>query len=494
MANREINATLQGLRQTGAQVEYLSLDVRNTEELHTALASIRNTYGPIKGIIHGAGTLADRMITAKTLEQFTQVFDTKVVGLHALLNATRDDDLKQIVLFSSVAARTGNRGQVDYAMANEVLNKVAWQESRRRPACKVTAINWGPWDGGMVTSTLKKEFQRNHVPLIDIPDGARALVMEMAAGFNAPAEIVVGGMVSAEPLEPPSKQPTSLSLSFKREIDLETVPVLGSHMLDGKPVVPLALMTEWFGHGALHQNPGLVLQGFDDLRVLKGIRLNDKKKLIRLMAGKAAKNGSTYEVPVELRDGVNEGVDVIHSNARAILSDALPPPPIFKKPLNGRDEAYFRSITEVYEKILFHGSDLRGIEEVISLSSQGMVARIASAPDPEKWMTNPHRTRWIGDPLALDCAFQMASLWCYEETGSVSLPSYCASYRQYTRVFPSSGLTAVLVVTAQTDRKLRADITLLDANEVVVAQIKGYEAVMDTSLIKAFKPQLAATA
>ncbi len=494
MANREINSNLEGLRLAGAQVEYHSLDVRNTEQVQTVLAAVRKTHGPIKGFIHGAGTLADRLITAKTMEQFRRVFDTKVMGLHALLTATRDDDLKQIVLFSSVAARTGNRGQVDYAMSNEVLNKVAWQEARRRPQCKVTSINWGPWDGGMVTSALKKEFQRNHIPLIDLAEGARALAFEMASAYQAPAEIVVGGMMADERFEPVLKDPARLTLSFEREIDLETVPVLGSHMLDGKPVVPLALMTEWFGHGALHQNPGLVLQGFDDLRVLKGIRLDDKKKLVRLMAGKASKNGSTYEVPVELRDGILEGREVIHSNARAILSDTLPAPPPFKKPDHIKPQTYLRSIAEIYDKILFHGTDLRGIEKIISHSSTGMVARVASAPEPEKWMASPHRTRWIGDPLALDCAFQMASLWCYEEIGSVSLPSYCASYRQYTRAFPSNGLTAVLVVTAQTDRKLRADITLLDSNDVVVAQVSGYEAVMDTSLIKAFKPQLAATA
>ncbi len=260
----------------------------------------------------------------------------------------------------------------------------------------------------------------------------------------------MGAMLSDETFEPVLEQPAQLSLSFKREIDLETVPVLGSHMLDGKPVVPLALMTEWFGHGALHQNPGLLLQGFDDVRVLQGIRLDHKKKLIRLMAGKAFKKGSTYEVPIELRDGIQEGREVIHSNARAILSDSLPTPLPFQKPDHVNPPAYMRRITEIYDKILFHGSALRGIEEIISHSSQGMVARVASAPDPEKWMTRPHRTRWIGDPLALDCAFQMASLWCYEETGSVSLPSYCASYRQYTRVFPGKGLTAVLFVTAQT--------------------------------------------
>ena len=53
----------------------------------------------------------------------------------------------------------------------------------------------------------------------------------------------------------------------------------------------MALMTEWFAHGALHENPGLVLHGLDDIRVLKGIRLESEKKHIRLLAGKAKKTG-----------------------------------------------------------------------------------------------------------------------------------------------------------------------------------------------------------
>jgi NAD(P)-dependent dehydrogenase (short-subunit alcohol dehydrogenase family) len=494
LANREINTAIDRLKGAGAQVEYMSLDVRKADQVRTALDAIRQRYGPIRGIIHGAGILADRLIVDKTPEQFNRVFDTKITGLHTLLTATQQDDLKQIILFSSVAARTGNRGQVDYAMANEALNKVAWQETRRRPDCNVVAVNWGPWDGGMVSPSLKKEFRRHDIPLIDLKQGADCLFMEMTANRSRPAEIVVGAMMPANRPEamPPPSDP--LALSFKREIDIETVPVLESHVLDGKPVVPLALMTEWFAHGALHANPGLMLHGFDDLRVLKGIRLAGKKKLIRLMAGKAHRNRAIYEVPLELRNGVKDGREVVHSNTKAILGDSPLEPPPFEKPDQLEANGYYRSMSEVYEKILFHGPDLRGIEEIISLSPHGMIARVASAPVPEQWIRNPHRTRWIGDPLALDCAFQMASLWCYEQTGSVSLPSYCAAYRQYAQRFPEGGLTAVLLVTAQTDRKIRADITFVDGDDQVVAQIFGYEAVMDTALIKAFKPQLAASA
>ena len=98
------------------------------------------------------------------------------------------------------------------------------------------------------------------------------------------------------------------------------------------------------------------------------------------------------------------------------------------------------------------------------------------------------RSRWILDPLALDSAFQMATLWCYEEKGMVSLPSYCASYRQYRKKLPSDGVVAVLKVETVSDRKMTGQFTFLDADNTVIATLNGYEAIMDAGLMDAFKP------
>ena len=502
MANREMSKNLDRLKSTGSDVIYYSVDVRDYDSVSSIFNKIRSSHGPITGIIHGAGILEDRFIADKTLKQFEKVFDTKVMGLKVLLDATKEDTLKYIVLFSSITARMGNKGQVDYAMANEVLNKTAWQESILRPDCKVISINWGPWDGGMVSSSLKREFAKNGIPLIPIEDGAKCTLYEMMGDKGAPAEVVIGSKIIADnetdgkirrssekKQEAVLRNKDHLSLTFKRELDVEKYPVLNSHILDGKPVVPFALMTEWFGHGALHENPGLILSGFDDMRILKGIKLDQEKKLIRLMAGKARKNGKNYEVDVELRNGFKDNLPVIHSRAKAILTDDPPLPPVFSSSEYFDSKTYPRSMDEVYEKILFHGNELRGIKKITGYSPEGIIAEISPAPSPSKWMTDPLRNRWIGDPLVLDSAFQMAIIWCYDEMGKVSLPAYFASYRQYCDRFPANGVTAILKVKKATDHIMRGDFTFLDPDNIIVARLSGYEAVFDASLYKAFKPQ-----
>jgi acyl transferase domain-containing protein/acyl carrier protein len=196
VATRDIRATVAALAAAGAEVRYRSVDVADRDALDGALAEVRRDWGGIDGVVHGAGVLADKLIAEQTDDQFLRVFRTKVDGLRALLDATRGDGLSVLCLFSSVAGRYGNPGQVAYAAANEVLNKVARAEAARRgAACRVVSLNWGPWDGGMVSDGLREAFARRGVPLIAVEDGAQAFVAEMLGG--GATEVVLGGRLVA---------------------------------------------------------------------------------------------------------------------------------------------------------------------------------------------------------------------------------------------------------------------------------------------------------
>ena len=199
LATREVRQTLSAIEATGCQACYLAVNITDNKAVTAALNKVRAELGPITAVVHGAGVLADKLIADKTDAAFASVFDTKVLGLQVLLNATRNDALKVLCVFSSVAARTGNRGQVDYAMANEILNKVAVAERNRRGAdCVVKSFGWGPWDGGMVSPSLKAHFEAMGTTLIPLEAGSRMLVEELSDLQNDEVELVIGGGVLPE--------------------------------------------------------------------------------------------------------------------------------------------------------------------------------------------------------------------------------------------------------------------------------------------------------
>jgi NAD(P)-dependent dehydrogenase (short-subunit alcohol dehydrogenase family) len=490
-ANREILRNLERIRSTGVQVHYHQVDIRNERAVGAAIEAIRAQIGPIKGLIHGAGILADRLIEDKTEEQFASVYATKVVGLRNLLAALSADSLRALVLFSSSTGRFGRSGQVDYAVANEVLNKMAQCVARQHPACRVVSVNWGPWDGGMVTPSLKKVFENEGIGLIPLEAGADYLVQEMRQA-NGPVEVVVlgpGSRVPAapepSPADPNGTKATKLVQVFERELSLERYPVLQSHIIDGRAVVPMALILEWLGHAALHGNPGLLFHGFNDLRICKGVQISeDHPRSIRVLTGKACKRDSLYQVPVELHGSAN-GRDVLHASAEIVLAARKPSgqPLIRDLPQSpyGRDRA------EDYNERLFHGPMLQGIEQIESCSTHGISATVSAAPAPASWMQTPLRPAWVADPLVLDCSFQLMILWSFELLGTAGLPCFAARYRQFRRSFPRDGVRVVVSVTHQNAHQALADIDYVDQAGEVIATMSGYECVIDASLNQAFR-------
>ncbi|MET7639993.1 SDR family oxidoreductase [Streptomyces sp. NPDC005438] len=179
------------------RAHYLRVDVRDEGAVRTALAEVRQRWGPITGVVHAAGVLADQRVEDKTEEQFDAVFGTKVEGLRALLAATREDPLKLLCVFSSVVAATGNAGQCDYAMANETLHHVLAAERSARPEAVVRSLLWGPWEGGMVTPELAEVFRFGGVDLIPLPVGARSFAEELTSTAERPQVLLTAGRALA---------------------------------------------------------------------------------------------------------------------------------------------------------------------------------------------------------------------------------------------------------------------------------------------------------
>ncbi|OGR64160.1 MAG: hypothetical protein A2X31_12880 [Elusimicrobia bacterium GWB2_63_22] len=487
LAAREIRAQLNRFEAAGSRAAYYSADIRDAASVAEALAKVKKDLGPVRGLVHGAGVLADKLLQDKTDEQFSSVFDTKVTGLRNILSALDLSKLKALALYSSSTARFGRTGQCDYAMANEVLNKTARLLARRLPDCRVASFNWGPWDGGMVNDGLKALFAKEGVGVIGLKEGGRFLVNELSLQ-GGPAEVVVVARPKTVPAVTPPASGQALARAFDFPVSVADSPFLRSHVINGKAVVPTAVITEWLAHAALHGNPGLLFHGFNGLKIYKGILLDGGTYKISAMAGKASKANGLFTVPAELRGPNGE----LHAGAEIVLAAALPaaaaPAPDFPiKP-------YPRAAEKAYGEILFHGEDMRFIRSVAGVSDKGIVLDAAASLPPASWMRSPLRDRWLADPAALDAAFQGMILWTFENSGACSLPNSAAAYRQFAQ-FPRGGVRISARVTRSAEHSCTADIDFTDDKGNLVARLEGYDSTVDKALNAAFrKKELSATA
>jgi len=173
----EINDTLDAIRAAGGRAHYVSCDVRDASRLKAIIAEEEARLGPVTGLVHGAGNIADKTIQRKTADDFDMVVGPKVYGLEACLESLDLAGLKYLVMFSSTSAYFGNGGQTDYSMANEVMNKFAFSFKRSHPGCTTMAIDWGLWDGGsMASDSIRNAVKDSEIVLIPVEVGTEYFV------------------------------------------------------------------------------------------------------------------------------------------------------------------------------------------------------------------------------------------------------------------------------------------------------------------------------
>ena len=139
----EIEAEIDALRGSGADIRVELADVTDAPAMDAMLARIDADLPPLGGVIHSVGVLSDAAIGNQSWDNFETVMWPKILGAWHLHRATVDRDLDMFVLFSSVAGVLGNPGQANHAAANAFLDQLA--AHRRALGLAGQAIAWGAW-------------------------------------------------------------------------------------------------------------------------------------------------------------------------------------------------------------------------------------------------------------------------------------------------------------------------------------------------------------
>lgn len=407
LAQRELRDNLARFERAGANVRYYAADVTDRAGLAEVLDRVRAECGPIQGLLHAAGVLADKEIRHKTVEQFRRVFATKVEGLRNLLEATVADALTHIICFSSVAAHTGNVGQVDYAMANAVMNRVCARErSRRGAGCLVKSIGWGPWAGGMVDPGLATRFRKMGVDLIPMADGAQFFADEFTGRNGADVEVLFGGGLDRfGGRRAPFDEARRFDVRFHRD----THPYIDSHVIRDTPVAPVVAVSELALAAARSMLADDSLVTTARLRVLRGMSLpnyEDGGDRFRIDCRLEEDNGVARVRVLGMDETPYYSIDVPLGPGR----DA--PPPEGPERL---DLTPWQRNGPIYGGVLFHGPALQPIASLDGISDSACVATLRVPREP------PPNT--ITPLVLLDGGLQLAVLWIGDRLGGAALPT-----------------------------------------------------------------------
>ncbi|KVW78872.1 type I polyketide synthase [Burkholderia ubonensis] len=129
---------------TGLRVDYRACDVADRDALAAVFAQAAQ-HGPLRGIFHCAGVLADGAFATLDDAAFERVARAKVLGGWNLHQLSRGLDLDAFVLYSSLASLLGSAGQGNYAAANGFMDQLA--HARHALGLPALSVNWPGWDG-----------------------------------------------------------------------------------------------------------------------------------------------------------------------------------------------------------------------------------------------------------------------------------------------------------------------------------------------------------
>ena len=495
LRDRAIRKNIQAFRQLGVRVEYHAADVRDPKEFGDIINSLYARYGRIDAVLHGAGVIEDKLLVNKTLDSFARVFDTKVDSTFVLAQKLRPETLQWLIFFTSVAGRTGNRGQCDYAGANEVVNRFAWWLQRKWTHVRVKAFNWGPWESGMVSDEVNRQFRERGVIPIPPKAGSEFLLREMLEDQSGQVELIAGIFEfhkaqpsSSQRLPLLSSQPRTVnerSIEYEHFFSLQNEPYLRDHQLDGVPVVPAAVALELMAEVVQAGWPHLHVVEARNHRLLRGITLQggaEKRVLVRAQVSSAGALADVI-VSVDIVDAAQPAF--LFYRADFVLGQQLPNPLAAPIPKAIAPAPY--TVAEAYERHCFHGPRFQLLESIDGIDEEKVHASAANS-HLAGWLKNERGEGWLFNPGLVDAAVQAQIIWCRTHLGSNLLPNHFVRVSRFGTTAPDNGpVHLFLTITGFNSTTIRSNWHWADDQGRIAIKAEGMEVTVSKALNRLVK-------
>ena len=201
----DVEKKLEALRNSGIEAVYFSADVTDYEQVVNLIASVKEKYGCINGIIHSAGSINDEFVRNKNVNDVDKVLLPKMLGALNLNQALANEKIDFLIFCSSTSSLLGNSGQCDYCYANRYLDLFAnYREQKRiEKKCygKTISINWPYWENGgmqIADSTKKYMKERWGIEPLSSENGLKAIETILNSAMRIVAVVQGDGKKIAE--------------------------------------------------------------------------------------------------------------------------------------------------------------------------------------------------------------------------------------------------------------------------------------------------------
>jgi hypothetical protein len=290
-------------------------------------------------------------------------------------------------------------------MANEILNRVCQSEKYRRgEGFLAKSIGWGPWAGGMVDPSLAGHFRAQGVELIPLDDGACLFADEVENRNGDCVEIVYGGGLGNES--------DSAIGHMAIHVHSSLHPQIASHLIQGQPVVPLAMVNGWCLAIASALNPSAKIVCVRDLSVLKGIQLQAFDGVGDWLTVNCTVTGSGELLDITIADA--EGTPNYQLSIEIGSDAASDEPTQPDSPAAMELNNWEWGPEKIYKDFLFHGEALQVVKKLLGVSDIGCsgMLQMPDGSSLERWRV-----------ALLDGGLQLALLWERQRSGLASLPT-----------------------------------------------------------------------
>jgi acyl transferase domain-containing protein/acyl carrier protein len=438
---------LRSVEEAGGRAFYRQVDVLDGNAVKAVVENIRQQSGKLDVVLHAAGLERSRSLDRKPVEEFDLVFRVKADGLFNLIAATRDLDVKAMVVFSSVAGRFGNAGQADYSAGNDFMCKTVSWWAASRPNALGIALDWTAWGGiGMATrGSIPEIMKRAGIDMLDPAEGLPVIRNALLAGYSGEAVVgrrlgilvtpldADGGLDVDGSLQARAKD-KSLPLPFthvshnlhegltaEMKLDPTVEPFLFDHAIDGIPVLPGVMGIETFAEAAWLLVPSHHVVALENLRFLAPMKYYRNEPRAAIVRARAVLGeGGWVRVYTTLSSVQNivgrEPEEKLHFSGVVVLApSALETQHVqaFNRtePEIGREAIY---------RVYFHGPAYRVLDRVESAGKNQVIGCMTANLPLDT--TNPSHRSLVG-PRLIELCFQTAGVWEIGQTGQLALPA-----------------------------------------------------------------------